>query len=238
MPLVKTPRILRALATQLIVVVALLLAGLAVHVYRTEPRPARALVERELRGGLVQPDEKLERIATIFQRRPSDYLRATRGIIALTDKRIIYVGIAPRDILGPNEAAPAFESHDFALDTSTVVAAGHAMLGAFHAIVLRQDGERNAFGVSDADWADAKAIIAGIHARQAVQRAEAARIQRAREVADSIARAPKWHVVARGEALSTIATLYGTTPEKLRELNNLTSDRIRIGQRLLVKPQT
>ena len=234
MPLVRTPRILRALATQVMVVVLLLLVGLAVHVYRTEPRPARALVERELRA----PDERLERIATVFQRRPSDYLRATRGIIALTDKRVVYVGIAPRDILGPNEAAPAFESRDFALDTATVVAAGHSMLGAFHAIVFRQGGERNAFGVSDADWADAKAIIAGIHARQAVQRAEGARIRRARQVADSIARAPKWHVVGRGEALSTIANMYGTTPEKLRELNNLTSDRIRAGQRLLVKPQT
>ena len=238
MALVKTPRILRALVTQIVVVIALLLVGLVVHVYRTEPRPARALVERELRGGLLASDEKLERIATVFQRRPSDYLRATRGIIALTDKRIVYVGIAPREILGPNEAAPAFESHDFALDTATTVAEGHAMLGAFHAIVFRQDGDRSAFGVSDRDWPDAKAIIAGIHARQAVQRAEAARIRRALQVADSIARAPKWHVVGRGEALSTIATLYGTTPEKLRELNNLTSDRIRIGQRLLVKPQT
>jgi hypothetical protein len=238
MPIVRTPRILRALATQIVLVFALLAAGLIVHVYRTEPRPARALVERELRGGLLAEDEKLERIATVFQRRPSDYLRATRGIIALTDKRVVYVGIAPRDILGPNEAAPAFESRDFALDTATSVAAGHATFGAFHAIVFRQGGERSAFGVSDGDWADAKAIIAGIHARQAVQRAEAGRIRRAREVADSIARAPKWHVVGRGEALSTIATLYGTTPEQLRELNNLSSDKIRIGQRLLVKPQT
>ena len=238
MAIVRMPRILRALATQVAVVVVLLAAGLAVHVYRTEPRPARALVERELRGGLLASDEKLERIATVFRRRPSDYLRATRGIVALTDKRIVYVGIAPREILGPNESAPAFESHDFPLDTATVVVPGHAMLGAFHAIVFRQGDERNAFGVSDADWADAKAIIAGIHARQAVQRAEAARIRRAREVADSIARAPKWHVVARGEALSTIATMYGTTPENIRDLNHLTSDKIRIGQRLLVKPQT
>ena len=238
MPFVRTPRILRALATQLLLAVVLILAGIAVHVYRTEPRPARALVERELRGGLLASDEQLERIATVFQRRPSDYLRATRGIIALTDKRIIYVGIAPRDVLGPNEAAPAFESRDFAIDTGTAVVAGHAMLGAFHAVVFRHGDDRSAFGVSDADWDDAKAIIAGVHARQAIQRAEAARIRRAREVADSIARAPKWHVVGRGEALSTIATLYGTTPEKLRELNQLTSDRIKIGQRLLVKPQT
>jgi LysM repeat protein len=238
MALVRLPRILRAIAVELILVVVLLAVGLAVHVYRTQPRPARTLVERELRGGLLAPDEHLERIATVFRRRPSDYFRATRGILALTDKRIVYVGVAPRDILGPNESAPAFESRDFALDTSTTVAAGHALLGAVHAIVIRQDGERNAFGVSDADWVDGRAIIGAVHAHQETQRAEAARNRRAHEVADSIARAPKWHVVARGEALSTIATMYNTTPEKLRELNSLTSDKIRVGQRLLVKPQT
>lgn len=236
---VRLPRILRALAAQVVLVVVLLLLGLAVHVYRTQPRPARALVERELRGGLLAPDEHVERIATVFQRRPSDYFRATRGILALTDKRIVYVGIAPRDILGPNESAPAFESRDFSLDTATKVVAGHTLLGAAHAVVFRQSGQRESFGVGDGgDWDDARAIIAAVHAHQDAQRSEAARNRRAHEVADSIARAPKWHVVARGEALSTIATMYNTTPEKLRELNNLTSDRIRVGQRLLVKPQT
>jgi LysM repeat protein len=238
MPPVRIPRILRALVTQLVLVVVLLLVGLAVHVYRTEPRPVRTLVERELRGGLLAPDEHLERIATVFRRRPSDYFRATRGILALTDKRVVYVGIAPRDILGPNESAPAFESHDFSLDTATVAAAGHTLLGAVHAVVFRQGANRDVFGVSDTDWADARAIIAGVHRIQDNQRAEAARNRRAHEVADSIARAPKWHVVARGEALSTIATMYNTTPETLRALNGLTSDKIRIGQRLLVKPQT
>jgi len=238
MPLVKLPRIFRALIAQVVVVVLLLLIGLAVHVYRTQPRPARALVENELRGGLLASDEHLERIANVFRRRPSDYFRATRGILALTDKRIIYVGIAPRDILGPNESAPAFESHDFALDTATTVAAGHTLLGAVHAVVFRQTGNREVFGVGDADWNDARAIIAGVHRHQENQRAEAARNRRAQEVADSIARAPKWHVVVRGEALSTIATMYNTTPENLRALNGLSSDRIRVGQRLLVKPQT
>jgi LysM repeat protein len=238
MALVKLPRILRALAAQLVIVVLLILGGLALHVYRTQPRPARALVESELRGGLLAADEHLERIASVFRRRPSDYFRATKGILALTDKRIIYVGIAPRDILGPNQSAPAFESHDFALDTSTTVAASHTLLGAAHAVVFRQAGQRDVFAVGDADWNDARAIIAGVHRHQENQRAEAARNRRAQQVADSIARAPKWHVVVRGEALSTIATMYNTTPENLRALNGLSSDRIRVGQRLLVKPQT
>ena len=238
MALVRLPRILRALVAQLVIVVLLILGGLALHVYRTQPRPARALVESELRGGLLATDEHLERIASVFRRRPSDYFRATKGILALTDKRIIYVGIAPRDILGPNQSAPAFESHDFALDTGTTVAAGHTLLGAAHAVVFRQGGQREVFAVGDADWDDARAIIAGVHQHQETQRAEAARNRRAQEVADSVARAPKWHVVARGEALSTIATMYNTTPENLRTLNGLTSDQIRVGQRLLVKPQT
>ena len=234
----RIPRILGALVTQAALVLVILLAGLALHVYRTQPRPARTLVERELRGGLLAPDEHVERVVAVFVRRASDYFRATRGIIALTDKRMIYVGIAPRDILGPDESAPAFESREFALDSATRIVAGHAILGAAHAIVLRQAGERDVFAVGDDDWPAARAIIADVEAHHEAQRTEAARMRRAQQVADSIARAPKWHVVGRGEALSTIATMYGTTPEQLRALNALASDKIRVGQRLLVKPQT
>ena len=234
----KMPRLLGALATQIALVVALLLAGLAVHIYRTHPRPARALVERELREGILAEGEQLSRTVPVFRRRPSDYFRATRGVLALTNRRLVYVGLAPRDILGPEDPVPAFESTEFASDTTLAVSAGHALLGATRAIVLVHRGERDAFGVADEHWGDAHAIIDEIETRHAAQRAEAARLRREAAIADSIARAPRWHVVQRGEALSTIATTYSTTPEQLRALNSLTSDRIRVGQRLLVKPQT
>ncbi|HEX8850428.1 MAG TPA: LysM peptidoglycan-binding domain-containing protein [Gemmatimonadaceae bacterium] len=232
------PRIVGALAAQIALVIVLLLGGLAIHVYRTHPRPARALVERELRGGILTEGEHVSRIVTVFRRRPSDYFRATRGILALTDHRLVYVGIAPRDIMGPEDPVPAIESRDFPLDTTLRASPGHALLGATRAVVLAQGGEREAFGVADEDWQDADAILRELEARHAAQRAEAARLRREAAIADSIARAPKWHVVARGQALSTIATMYGTTVEQLRALNNLTSDRIKVGQRLLVKPQT
>ena len=232
------PRIVGALAAQIALVIVLLLGGLAIHVYRTHPRPARALVERELRGGILTEGEHVSRIVTVFRRRPSDYFRATRGILALTDHRLVYVGIAPRDIMGPEDPVPAIESRDFALDTTVTATAGHALLGATRAVVLGHDGERDVFGVADEDWQDADAILRELEARHAAQRTEAARLRREAAVADSIARAPKWHVVARGQALSTIATMYGTTVEQLRALNNLTGDRIKVGQRLLVKPQT
>jgi LysM repeat protein len=44
-----------------------------------------------------------------------------------------------------------------------------------------------------------------------------------------------WHVVAAGDALSSIATRYGTTEVQLTELNRLSGTTIKIGQRLLIK---
>jgi membrane-bound lytic murein transglycosylase D len=43
------------------------------------------------------------------------------------------------------------------------------------------------------------------------------------------------HVVVAGESLGVIAQRYGTTVERVKSLNNLRSDRIRIGQRLVVR---
>ena len=234
---VNMSRMLRAVGTQVAIVIVLILAGLAIHIYRTQPRPARTFVERELHGGVLTKDETLQKVITVFRRRPSDYFRATRGILALTDRRLVYVGLAPRDVLGPEEALPVFETREFATDTMLALSPSRTLLGAARALVLERHGERTTFGIPDDEWEDARSIMSSIAARQTVQRGEAERIRRQRVAADSARRAPTWHVVVRGEALSTIATMYGTTPERLRELNSLVGDKIKIGQRLLVKPQ-
>jgi hypothetical protein len=232
------PRLLRAVATQAAIVVALVVIGLAIHVYRTQPRPARTLVERELHGGVLLPGESVEKAVTVFRRRPSDYFRATRGILALTNRRLVYVGLAPREVLGPEEKLPVFETRDFATDTMLSVEPSRTLLGAARAVAIERHGDRNTFGVADEEWGDARSIMASIAARQTVQRGLAEKDRRRRAAADSAARAPIWHVVERGEALSTIASRYGTTPERIRALNSLVGDKITAGQRLLVKPQT
>ncbi len=42
------------------------------------------------------------------------------------------------------------------------------------------------------------------------------------------------HIVQRGESLSRIATKYGTTTTKIKEINSLSSDRLKVGQELFV----
>jgi LysM repeat protein len=42
--------------------------------------------------------------------------------------------------------------------------------------------------------------------------------------------------VKRGDALSLIATKFDATPDQIRQWNQLEGDRVKIGQRLLVKP--
>ena len=46
---------------------------------------------------------------------------------------------------------------------------------------------------------------------------------------------PKYHVVKRGDNLSAIAKRYGVTVARLKKMNNMKSDVIRIGQRLKVE---
>jgi LysM repeat protein len=48
---------------------------------------------------------------------------------------------------------------------------------------------------------------------------------------------PRTHVVRRGDTLSQIARAYGLSVKQLKRLNDLRSDKIRIGQQLVVTPE-
>ena len=49
------------------------------------------------------------------------------------------------------------------------------------------------------------------------------------------AREDKYHIVEKSQTLYSISRLYGTSVDKLKELNSLTSNEISIGQKLLVE---
>src|SRR5581483_7066463 len=71
------------------------LVQFGVHIARTDPRDARAIAERELKLNSLQSGERVFRMVSVFKRPAISYFRATRGLLVLTNKRLLYLGLEP-----------------------------------------------------------------------------------------------------------------------------------------------
>jgi uncharacterized protein (UPF0548 family) len=225
------------------VIALAVLVQFAVHTVRTDPRDSRAIALRELQVNTLEPGERVFRMVSVFKRPAISYFRATRGLLAVTNKRLLYIGVEPRDLLAAPDLPPTFEERDFALDTMVHVTPGRTFFGIARAIVITTPNEKIKLGVPSAAWPDAKLLVVAMDARR--QRALAlslqqkelfARAQAARKAAEESRRKAKYYTVRRGDALGSIATIWNTTTDKLREWNKLPDNKIRVGQTILVRP--
>ena len=230
----------RLAAWALTVGAAVAVLVVAVAGQREDPGAARALAERELRTVVLAPGERILAAADVAQRAWTDYYRATYGVLVATDRRVLFVGIPPRSLTPPPSADPplAIVDRAYAYDSVTAEPAlvfPRKMPGV--ALISRSGEDR--FGAAGrGGWPALQRVLRTIEAEQATRRAMAEWERLEQLTSSETARQPIYHVVQRGEALSTIAVQYNITPERLRELNGLPSDRIKVGQRLLVKPRT
>jgi hypothetical protein len=228
-----------------VLAVALLGVQILIHAVRTDPRDALALTQRELQLTVLRPGERVYGLVPAHHRSAVNYFRATRGILVLTDRRMVFLGLVPRDLAANPDAPAAFEQRDYPIDTLVRINRTYAPLSLSRGLWIdtpRGDQElaipRNAWDRAVAlkrvfDWQHETLFEEG--RRQASLRAA---VTAAQQAATAERKRPWYHLVRRGEALSTIASLYDTTPDQLRALNNIVGDRIRAGQRLMVKPQT
>ena len=226
------------------IVVLGMLAQFAVHTYRTEPRNTNAIAARELRLNTLADGERVIRTVPVFQRPWVDYFRATRGLLVLTDRRLLFLGLEPRDLLGSGDSPPTFTEHDFMVDTVVQLHPGRTFFGIAKAVVVDTPEGTYRYGVPSQAWGKASLLLHSIAARherltalgerQARQRAV---IEGQRKLAQVQAAKPKFYTVKRGDALSSIAARWNTTADQLRAWNNIEGNKIRVGQSLLVKPQ-
>jgi LysM repeat protein len=226
------------------IVVLGLLAQFAVHTYRTEPRNTSAIAERELRLNTLAEGERVIRMVAVFQRPWIDYFRATRGLLVLTDRRLLFLGLEPRDLLGSGDSPPTFTEHDFQVDTLVRLHQGRTFFGIAKALVVDTPDGNYRYGVPSQVWGKASLLLHSLAARHERILVLGERQARMRAAVDSQVKAavgeaakPKYYTVKRGDALSTIAARWNTTPETLRAWNNISGNKIRIGQSLLVKPK-
>jgi LysM repeat protein len=221
-----------------------LLVQFAIHTYRTEPRNTSAIAERELRLNTLAEGERVIRVVAVFQRPWIDYFRATRGLLVLTDRRLLFLGLEPRDLLGSGDSPPTFTEHDFQIDTLVQLRPGRTFFGIAKAVVVETPEGTYRYGVPSQGWGKASLLLHSVAARHEKQVALGERLARQRErveaqkrIAGQQAAKAMYYTVKRGDALSTIAARWNTTPDRLREWNKLTGNKIRIGQSLLVKPE-
>jgi len=80
--------------------------------------------------------------------------------------------------------------------------------------------------------------VGHVNAIHLAQRREAERERKLRAAVADVIRQPLYYTVKRGDAIFSIARKFDATDTQIREWNQIEGDRIRIGQRLLVKPET
>jgi hypothetical protein len=247
---------LKYVVVSLVLAVVLSLAQIALHAYRADPRDARVFAERELRLTVLRPTERVAASVSVWQRPLIDYFRATRGILVVTDAppdsthpvggRLIYLGLQPRDPLSPADAPPTFDEREWPIDTLVRLTPTRTFFFVARALEIAAPRDpRLVMGYPAGAADDAQKLRASVEKKYATlraigwQRREERRARdRARLVQIYEGRRAWYHTVKRGEALSSVAALYGATPDQLRQWNSLVGDRIKIGQQLLVKPWT
>lgn len=222
--------------------IAAVLTGLLVFGYfffmRDVDAPkAQAAAERELQGGTLHFGERVEKKAKAYQRRPTDYFRGSHGILYATNDRLIFIGMAPTDKLESADAPPVIITQEYPNDTLLKVDHRRLFFLTAHGVVLQRPGYPiGQFGANRGDEDALDSLIDYVTSRHSKQRADAARERRLRLAVAALIREPLSYTVRRGDAISLIATKFGATPEQIRRWNHLTSDRVRIGERLMVKP--
>jgi hypothetical protein len=219
------------------------LVQVLLYTQRREPRDARAIVERELRMNTLQPGERVVRTVPVFRRNGVDYFRQTRGLLVLTDKRLIYLGAPPRDITGASDAPPTFDQRDFRIDTLVNLESSFTILGLARALKVESPEGSLTLGIASGAWPKAQLMRTaweGRHRKLEAIGVWQKKVHEARahlgKILEEYRRQPVYHLVRSGDAVSSIASWYETSEDKIRELNGIVGNKIKVGQKLLIRP--
>ena len=227
----------KALLGLAVVFIGLLLFGYFFFMRHVDAPKAWTAADRELQGDMLHYGEKVVRKAKVFMRRPNDYYRGSNGVLYATNDRLIFIGVAPGSKFEKDDAPPMIVSQEFPNDTLLDLKGTRLYLMTAHGIGVTHPGvPRGEFAASGGQEAALDSLADYVNSIHAAQRAEAAREKRLRQAVDALIREPLYYTVKRGDALFSIARKFETTPEKIQEWNQLVGDRVKIGQRLLVKP--
>lgn len=216
-------------------VIAVLCAVLVLYFfYRGDSEGASRIANREI-DFLLQRGESVQHRVPVMRRHWWDYFRTTHGVLAATNRRLLYVGVPPEELLSRESEPRELEENAWMYDALREAQRSRSLPGTRPVVALAATGTRDRFFVERRDAGRLDTILTVIRVRQAELLAMQEAERRAVEVSAAAARRPIYYLVQAGESLELIATRYGTTVDSLRVWNALTGDRIQAGQRLLVR---
>jgi hypothetical protein len=227
----------KALLAFAVVIIGLLLFGYFFFMRHVDAPKAWVAAGRELQGDMLHYGEKVQRKSKVFMRRPSDYYRGANGILYATNDRLIFIGVAPGSKFESADAPPMIVSQEFPNDTLLDLRGTRLYFLTAHGVRVTHPGmPRGEFAASSGEEAALDSLTDYVNSINAAQRREAAREKHLRQAVDALIKEPLYYKVKRGDALFSIARKFEATPEQIQQWNQLQGDRVKIGQRLIVKP--
>jgi hypothetical protein len=227
----------KALLGLAVVLVGLVLFGYFFFMRHGDAPKAWTAADRELQGAMLHYGEKVERKAKVFMRRPSDYYRGANGMLYATNDRLIFIGVAPGDKFESADAPATILSQEFPNDTLLDLKVRRLYFLTAHGVTVTHPGvPRGKFAAVRGQEAALDSLVDYVNTTHDAQRTAAAKERRLRQAVAALLKEPLYYTVKRGDALFSIARKFEATPEQVQQWNQLDGDRVRIGQRLLVKP--
>lgn len=192
--------------------------------------------DREIASGTLRYGERVEKKAKVFQRRASEYYRGANGLLFATTERILFVGVAPATNTRSDDAPDVIITAEFPNDTVLDMSLRRVYLLSSHGVKITYPGKQDGvFAAYPGEGEALDSLVIAVNRRLTALKDTAAMDKRLRAAVADLVRQPLYYRIRSGDALSVVARKFGTTPEVLRELNKLPSDKVRIGDSLLVK---
>ena len=228
---------IRTSAWLLAVVGALAGVAFVLFIHRGDAEGGARIANREI-DLLLERGEDVEIRVPVMQRYWWDYFRVTHGVLAATDRRLLFVGVPPGELLPREEEPIELVVSSFPYERPLDVRFGRVFLETRQGVEIRDGTRRSVFAFSAIDRGRADSVVAVMEEKQGQLRAAAEAERRATEAAVAASRRAIYHLVQRGEALTLIARRYGVPVDSIVRWNDLQGTRITAGRRLLVKPGT
>lgn len=209
------------------------IAGLLV-LHRGDAEGSARLANAEI-AVLLERDEVVEHRVAVMQRNWWDFFRVTHGVLAATDRRLLYVGIPPEPLVRREFEPPAVVVEGFRYDQGASFELSRQFLGSLPGVQLTATPAQGDFAFWSDDRQRVDSVLAVLVGRREALRLASDAERRATEATVAASRRAIYHLVQRGEALDVIARRYGVSADSIIAWNALQTTRITAGSRLLVR---